>query len=473
MKYIALFAVLAAGSAGGAPRPGGGYAVVVSRATHEQTAWREVVDALVRKHGAKTILYDDAVGSCLPELKRLFPRYACFVARPDEAGRRFVVDVHRLTRKLDADPYGDVLWGIVTGYSPADALRIASTAEPLVIRRAGAGTGLDLDLFDAGKWFSEGKAGLYCEKLPGGKPENKQGPADSTKAIVDFLNEEKPALFVTSGHATERDWQIGYSYRNGQFRCRGGKLVGIDRERNVYPVDSPNPKVYLGAGNCLIGHIKRRDCMALVWLGSGGANQFVGYTVNTWFGAMGWGTKDRLLDLPGRHNLAEAFFLANQEIVRRLHRKFPDQADVDLDRYDLETDRTVLGRAAARLGYRTWDKTLREHLGLLWDRDTVAFYGDPAWDARLARRELPLAITLTEKAGTFTFTVRATRDAKSRKPPAVLLPRRLADVKVTAGAEHDPLITDTFLMLAKPADLKAGETMEVVFGAKPLERGEH
>ena len=35
------------------------------------------------------------------------PRYACFVARPDEAGRQFVVAVHRMTRALDGDPYTD------------------------------------------------------------------------------------------------------------------------------------------------------------------------------------------------------------------------------------------------------------------------------------------------------------------------------------------------------------------------------
>lgn len=470
MRSMALLVVLAAGPAMGAP-PGpasGGYAVVVSRPTRKDAEWRKVVEVLVRKHGGETIVYDGQVASCLPALRRAMPRHACFVARPQEAGREFVVAVHRLTRKLDDDPYGDVLWGILTGHTPADALRIAALDEPLVLRRAGAGTGLDLGPFDEGKWFSEGTAGEYCEKAKDGQPEKKAGPADSTKAIVDFLNTDRPDLFVTSGHATERDWQIGYSYRNGQFRCREGRLYGLDLKRKEHPIRSPNPKVYLASGNCLIGNIPRPDCMALAWLGSGGAYQMVGYTVNTWYGAMGWGTKDRLLDLPGRHNVAEAFFFTNQELIYRLHKQFPDKADVDLDRFNLETDRTVLARCAAKLGYGKWDKAAREHLGMLWDRDTVAFYGDPAWDARLARRDLPLTTELAEKAGTYTFTVRVRSACTPKKPLAMLLPRRLADVKVTAGADLEPLITDSFLLLMKPGPFEPGKTYRVVFEAKPF-----
>jgi len=454
-----------------APRPAGGYAVVVSRATHEDAEWRKVVDTLAQKHAAAVIAHDGGVAGCLPRLRRVRPRYACFVARPEEAGRGFVVAVHRLTRKLDDDPYTDVLWGILTGYTAGDALRIASDDEPLVIRRAGAGTGLDLGLFESGTWFSEGRAGEYWVKEPGGRAEKRTGPTDSTKAIVDFLNDGKPDLFLTSGHATQRDWQIGYSYRNGQFRCRDGKLYGLDRKRGEHPIRSPNPKVYLASGNCLIGHVPRRDCMALAWLSaSGGARQMVGYTVSTWYGAMGWGTKDRLLELPGRHNLTEAFYFTNQELIRRLHRRFPGKADVDLERFDLERDRALLPRCLRTLGYRRFDKTARDHLGMLWDRDTVAFYGDPAWDARLAPRDLPIETHLAEKDGTYTFTIRAKRAWTPRKPLAALLPHRVADVSLEEGGELEPLITDDFLLLMKTPSFEAAGTRRVVFRARRVGR---
>ncbi|MBM4037917.1 MAG: hypothetical protein FJ290_05330, partial [Planctomycetes bacterium] len=218
-RFIALlFVTVASASSAAGPSverlPGkGSYAVVVSRATFADAEWRPVVDALRAKHGATVLIYPGAVAEARAALADAFPRYACFVARPEEAGRDFVVAVHRLTRALDDDPYTDVLWGILTGYEAADALRIARHSEPLAVRRAAAGTGLDLGVFDEGRWFSEGEKGAMWEKLPGGNPEKKKCPDDSTAALVETLNAYKPDLFMTSGHATPRDWQIGYSYK--------------------------------------------------------------------------------------------------------------------------------------------------------------------------------------------------------------------------------------------------------------------
>jgi len=126
---VVLVGVLAAGAWGA--EAAGGYAVVVSRATRGQAAWKKVVDALAAKHGAKVVLYDKAVTESVEALRNRFPRYACFVATPREATRNFVAEVHRLTRTLDDDPYTDLLWGILTGYDAANALRIAQHAEPL------------------------------------------------------------------------------------------------------------------------------------------------------------------------------------------------------------------------------------------------------------------------------------------------------------------------------------------------------
>ena len=74
--------------------------------------------------------------------------------------------------------------------------------------------------------------------------------------------------FVTSGHATERDWQIGYRYRNGSFRSKAGQLYGLDTQGRKFPINSPNPKVYLPIGNCLMGNINGKDAMALAWMQS-------------------------------------------------------------------------------------------------------------------------------------------------------------------------------------------------------------
>ena len=452
--------------------PGKGpYAIVVSRATFDDAQWRPVVDALRQQHDATVLVYPGPVTEVRAALADVFPRTACFVARPEEAGRDFVVAVHRMTRALDDDPYTDVLWGILTGYEAADALRIAQHKEPLTVRRAAAGTGIDLGVFDEGRWFSEGEKGAMWEKLAGGGPEKKKCPDDSTAAIVETLNAYKPDLFLTSGHATARDWQIGYSYKNGQFRCKDGQLFGLDLQRKEHPINSPNPKVYLPAGNCLMGLIPDRNCMALAFMHTGGVHQMIGYVVSTWYGYGGWGVRDLFLGQPGRFTLAEAFYANNQALVCQLESRFPKAARVNFDRFDPERDPRLLGRLAAQHGLLNEARNgLRDkdEMGLLWDRDTVAFYGDPAWEARLAPRPLAWEQTLTEKAGAYTFTLVANQDCAPSRPPFILLPHRVRDVQLIEGADLRPVITDNFLLLPLPAKLEKGKTVRVVFKATPI-----
>jgi hypothetical protein len=168
---------------------------VVSKQTHSDPQWKKVVDALVKKHNdkyhAQVIEYASEVNESLGPLRTMFPRYAAFVAQPEEASREFVIKIHRLTRKLDDDPYTDVLWGIVTGYSADDALRIVNTSEPLTIHRGAAGTGMDLNLFDEGFVVHEGSDDEYTEKTKGGKPEKKHGEANAAKPIVDLFEQFK------------------------------------------------------------------------------------------------------------------------------------------------------------------------------------------------------------------------------------------------------------------------------------------
>ena len=104
-------------------------------------------------------------------------------------------------------------------------------------------------------------------------------------------------------------------------------LYGVDRSGKRYPLRSPNPKVYLPAGNCLMGLIRDKQSMALAWLGSGGADQMIGYVVSTWYGRGGWGTRDYFFSEPGRYTLSEAFYFNNQAIVYDLQTRFPKTAE--------------------------------------------------------------------------------------------------------------------------------------------------
>lgn len=48
----------------------GGYGVVVSKATLNDSRWKAVVDALVAKHEAQVIVFEKSVEDALPELRR-------------------------------------------------------------------------------------------------------------------------------------------------------------------------------------------------------------------------------------------------------------------------------------------------------------------------------------------------------------------------------------------------------------------
>jgi hypothetical protein len=444
------------------------YAVVVSNATDADAGWHAVVAALASKHHGRVIRYSGDVERALPELRGRLPRYACFVATPAEATRGFVMSVHRLTRQLGDEPYGSVMWGIVTGATAADALRVANVSQPLIMRRAGAGTGINLSEFESGKWFSEGTPGESWTRENGGTIVRHSGPADSTKDLVDFLNEGKPDIFVTSGHASERDWRIGYSYPNGRLMVQDGKLVGQDLKKDIYPIDSPNPKVFLAVGNCLMGHVNGTNCMALGWIGSGGVDQFVGYTVVTWYGAMGWGVSNYLFDQPGRYSVAEAFYFSNQCVLHDLAKQYPKALPVNMDIPDDDVD-GFQARIVKQIGPIA--KADEEHeVGLLWDRDVVVMYGDPAWDARLAEPATgPHILTdLVERAGVWEFTTRADGDISLGKPLAMLLPQRVKNVEIVAGKEFEPVVTSNFIMLCNLAKLEAGKTYRVAFKANAV-----
>jgi len=430
-----------------AAEPPPGYAIVVSESTLAAPGWHEVVAALEAKHAARepvVITWKAAPEEAVEPLAAKFPRHTCFVARPEEAGREFVARVHRLTRRLDEDPYTDTLWGILTGFDAANALAIANATEPLEVRRVTSGTELALDRVAEGEWYCELKQNRMVRKQPGGKPEELRGPDDTTAALAARLSDGLTDLFVTSGHATERDWQIGYAYKNGQFRSAAGKLWGVDTTGTKIPIVSQNPKVWLPVGNCLAGHIDGPDALALAFLNSAGVRQLAGYTVPTWFGYAGWGLLDYFVEQPGRFTLCEAFHANGQALVHRL-----------------ETNAAP-----------------RDEKGLAFDRDVVAFYGDPAWEARMAPGPLQFDQTLTEQDGLFTLTitpgdgprsftpVNTNGSQRGGRPIVEFLPRRLADLEIVSGGEWQPVVTDTFVLVPlPPADRE--EPVVVTFRGRP------
>ena len=451
------------------------YAVVVSKKTFADPDWKKVADALVKKHNASMVTFDADVSDTLPALRRQFPRYVCFVAQPAEAGREFVAKIHRLTRRFDDDPYTDCIWGILTGYDAANALNIAQCDTPLTIHKVGAGTVVALDMCEQGVWYCEVKKNRTVRKEPGKEPLESKGPDDTTQALADLLTQYHADLFVTSGHATEHDWQIGYGYRNGQFRCENGRLYGLDTAGKRHPIQSDNPKVYMPVGNCLMGHIDGRDSMALAYMNSAGVKQMFGYTVTTWYGYAGWGCLDYFVEQPGRYTFAEAVFANDHALINRLATYFPDWVSADLDANGRPAGRIVVGDKAKAAGL-----TEQDGLGLLYDRDTIAFYGDPAWEARMAKADAAWDQTLTEKDGVWTLEIKPHRGAKTFEPinkngsqrggrPIIqYLPCRIQSAQLVEGAALNPVITDDFVLVPNPHDVMPDAKYRVVFRAARL-----
>ena len=451
------------------------YCVVVSKETVADEKWAKVIAALEKKHDAEVIQFSKSVEEALPKLRKSFPRYACFVARPQETTKDYVKTIHRMTRRLDEDPYTDLFWGVLTGRDADNALAIAKTSDPLVIRNSLACTEIALDRCEKGKWFCELRKGHGVAKEKGEKAKDIKLPQDTTSRFVKELNQDKPDLFVTSGHATERDLQLGYRYRNGVFRCKDGSLYGADLKGKRHVVQSPNPKVYMPIGNCLMGHLDGPDSMAAAFLESAGVRQMMGYVEVTWYGYMGWGCLDYFIEQPGRYSFTEAFFANHHALIHRLETCFPEIARAT-------PGKGIPGRISARpsptgrlLGLGSNDAR-----GLLFDRDVVAIYGDPAWSAKMADGKRNWQQSQTREGDKYKLTITPANGPKSYapvnkngvqrgyRPFVAFFANRLGKATLVSGQELNPVITDNFILVPNPPARQPAQPLEIVFRAKEL-----
>ena len=91
----------------------GRYAIVVSDVTNSDPGWHAVVESLTVKHSGYVFTWQDSVAEVKNDLSVYRPDYIAFVARPAvEVNVPFVERIWDITRELDADPYGDAVWGI-------------------------------------------------------------------------------------------------------------------------------------------------------------------------------------------------------------------------------------------------------------------------------------------------------------------------------------------------------------------------
>ena len=453
------------------------YQYVIVCSERAKREWPNALTELQKKYSSKwpglveTITYphsDTLETTCLPRLSELRPSYTCFFTHYKDCSRNFVKTVHQLCRQIDStNPFTDTMWGIMTGLEEEDLL-FAIKQEPLTVQRVLGGTPVKLSNFESGSWYSEGEACASFHKSRDEKKDRKvKCPQDTTEILINELSKERHIanevgvdMMVTSGHATESDWQIGYTYRNGQFVCMSSHLMGKSMDGSLYPVThNGSPKVLSAAGNCLMGHIKSPNCMALAWMHSVGVVQMTGYVEPTWFGFMGWGVHDYFINVPGAYSFSESFFANNQALIAKLHSKYPQQGDKDYEdvkKCSVEVD--------------------KDCLGLLFDRDVVAFYGDPAYEAKLLNKpeSHPYTIAVNSLSPTSSSVEAGMDDGWSLhellitvnkvpgRPVVHLFPRSVKRYRILEG-DVGVVITCRFVLVPVPADSNE-KILRVVYG---------
>lgn len=427
-----------------------GYTIVATQNVLDDDDWSKVVDSLREKYADEyyvdIVEWDD---SAFDRLKEIFPKYVCFVVKPEEATAERLVSIWRGTRALDDDPYGDVLWAIITGYDATDALRMTQV-KPTIVESACGATSISTKYFKSSVVFDEGKKNHWRVKAAGKEEEDRNdAPDDTTHAVADALNNAQ--LFVTSGHASENNWSIGYAYKNGFFVAQNGNLYGVPSQESgekPFLVEATGSKIHFASGNCLWGNINKPCCMATMMIKHANVDMLLGYVVPTWFGYMGWGVLDYYVEQPGRFTVAEAVYANNQALL-----------------YLLENDKTAPEEEKLPAMKRE---------GLNYDRDVVALYGDPAWQNALAVQESGWKQELeAEKAedGTITWTltidpvqtedshalVDSNGSARSNRPLFQILPQRISNVEIVEGLDYGVVITDNFVLIPLSKKLPEGK----------------
>lgn len=477
--------------------PSVAYTILVSQETAALPEWGEVVSALADKYKAKgwnvTVeeLPDFSKERLAAALRNTQARYAAAVMRPQEVSRPVVAALHRASRMVDDDPWGDCIWGIVTGYEAADALRIARTDSPLVIKRLLGTTNIGTAPFEQSccitDWqgfpvleqsgYSKPTQTTYTPDTPEGKEIHEQGIQG---LFAERFEKMGAQMLVTSSHATQYNLEMPFSmglvfpHENrfyslprtdmGEFMKALGAVMQSGSSATLKPLAEKctpiapdgTPRVWLAAGNCLIGDAAGNPgSMAVTALSAYTCNQFVGYTVPSWFGEAGWGTLSCFFDNTDGTSLAEAFFLNNQFLLDKSMRIDPKCLDIEFDDGSHFAD-LMTGIRNAGLSPKLGDEA-KQVVGLIHDRDVLAFYGDPAWQATVdsSHSARPFRI---EWQNAKNFTITANRDHKGRC--AVFFPTAETGCNAQGCNIEDAVLTNDFILFPE-LNLHKGESLTV------------
>ena len=466
--------------------PATGYTIISSSTTMNDPAWAAVADALKAKYpeAQLCVLNDLSEAEINKAMRNTSSRYVACVLRPQEVDRVLVNNLHRAARTIDSDPWGDCIWGIITGYTADDALRIAKASEPLVIKRMLGSTNVDHSRFehsccitdwtDAPVRIQSGYQEPVTTTYPQGGAEDKLLGIFSGE-----LSYQAPQFVVSSSHATPFNLEMPFSrgllfsYGNrfhqlpaeqfGNFgtpmiKAMAGDSTELSNLATKYPTVEPDgtTRVWVAAGNCLFGDARNSEhSMCVTALSAYTCNQVVGYTVPSWYGAGGWGTLGTFMGNTAGTSLAEAWFLNNQFILHKTTQLNPELLQVKFDEETFTPTSIIRQLIAGRINVDP--EAAQDVFGLVHDRDVVAFYGDPAWRAQLdeSHAQAPYSISWE---GDKSFTITANYDTKDRC--AVWFPTGTTGKGATGCDAPGAVFTNDFILFPT-MDMKKGESLKV------------
>ena len=467
------------------------YTVILTEATASQPEWKQVADTLVAKYPGAELRIVPAFTQehCEKALRETDARYAAYVARPEETGRITTNAFHRAARRVDDDPWGDCMWGIITGYSAEDAQRIAAAKEPLVIKRILSTTNVHYAPFEHSFCITDWHGSPILEQDGYQEPKSRmvdpasaEGKAGMQSIFGTELGTQKPQLILTSSHATQYNLEMPFG--KGLIFPAGNKFYMLPEAQIPFfgkPLDealsgntqslatlaadkkltsiTPDgaPRVWLAAGNCLFGDTNgTKDSMAVTALSGYTCNQVVGYTVPSWFGEGGWGTLSMFLSNTTGTTLAEAWFLNNQFLLHKTMK-----IDEKLLKAEFNDDRITyqLQISINQSGAKLNSGNARQAVGLVHDRDTVAFYGDPAWSASVDSTNAPAPYTVKWESNN-QLIITANSDAKGRC--AIWFPNADVARNCKECSEPGAILTDDFVLIPE-LEMKKGEQKSISF----------
>lgn len=461
----------------------GEYVVVAANRVMEDPGWIKVVKALQEKHQASVCYYQESPREVLDSLRKWSPRYVAIVEKPELIDRDFVITLHQMSREVDKDVYADYLWGIITGFDAGNALKLVENAsEPLIVKSA-LSTIAQLNSskwFDRYAWIDDLQDGLCGEKQGVGNEVKtyKILPEDNLRKFYDLYREYDPDFVVTSGHATERNLETPFSH--GNIKSKNGVLYAAFPKGKENLVESGKRRVFVGAGNCLIGNIKNnRNSMAVAWLGSGNAAAMVGYVVTSWYGRSGWGALKYWLSNPGRYTLAEAVYLNEQDMLFQMNEWSGQFRNINYSfASSEELFRQSINKAVRDItSVAGIVSPTKDQIGFLYDRDVLAYYGDPKWDVRLQEipKEKDYQVTYKMGKGKCVITVKTDKNFNTARiageqfkqehvkdlPFSCFFPERLKNPRLIGDYPWKIAVDENFLFIYQP-DFQPNKTYRII-----------